>query len=345
MRGLSKQDNFSANPALHYPKYADLAPSFLFVLRSFVATLFKPALLLVVLGSSFITAQSLFSATLTGRNEERKIAALEAELQHQQDKAVQETLAAGGEVIPVGEAENSFFDSADLIGNPEEVLAELTEKPQLLNTSVTAKTQLSPQLPRAMKKVETARLDRYEVNFIAGLIAAHRPDISDTGHLSERIVKTSLDQGMDPFLTAAIISIESRFHEKARSHKGATGLMQLMPGTARDVVQSLAQGPVFIGLTDSQTNILLGIRYYKMLEKKYSGNHYLALAAYNWGFANVDRVKGKPSSIPKSVRSYAMNIMERATKWRRHYEHTQDRYSNHDNGVLANMVEGFFSVF
>ena len=92
--------------------------------------------------------------------------------------------------------------------------------------------------------------------------------------------------GLDPNLVLAVIGVESAFQPGAVSHKGAQGLMQLMPGTAREM-----------GVTDSldpAQNVDGGTRYLRMLIAQYGGDLGKALAAYNAGPGAVKRYGGVP---------------------------------------------------
>jgi soluble lytic murein transglycosylase-like protein len=100
------------------------------------------------------------------------------------------------------------------------------------------------------------------------------------------IAAAAAEHGVDSALVRALIHAESGFDPYARSHKGATGLMQLMPGTARDM-----------GVRDIlaiQDNIQGGVRYLAMLLQQYGGDITLATAAYNAGPSAVDRYGGVP---------------------------------------------------
>ena len=92
--------------------------------------------------------------------------------------------------------------------------------------------------------------------------------------------------GLDPNLVLAVVGVESAFQPDAVSNKGAQGLMQLMPGTARD-----------LGVTDAldpAQNLDGGTRYLRMLMSRYGGDLGKALAAYNAGPGAVKRHGGVP---------------------------------------------------
>ncbi len=93
---------------------------------------------------------------------------------------------------------------------------------------------------------------------------------------------------VDSSLVASVIMNESKFKNDVHSHRGAIGLMQLMPETARWIAGQL-EDPDFSleKLHEPDTNIRYGTWYLSSLKKEFAGNEVLMLAAYNAGRGNV----------------------------------------------------------
>lgn len=143
-----------------------------------------------------------------------------------------------------------------------------------------------------------------QLHELTGSISADVPSgpptsLSDDGTawLDPIISKASRKYGVEAGLIRAVIKAESDFNPQAVSHAGASGLMQLMPATARS-----------LGVTDSfdpEQNVMAGTRFLKDMIQRYGGNVDAALAAYNWGPGNVDR---RPDHLPRETREYLARV-------------------------------------
>ena len=140
---------------------------------------------------------------------------------------------------------------------------------------------------------------------------------------------------------------ESRFDQYARSPAGAMGLMQLMPGTARETARKNGVGYQKAWLVSRpEYNIKLGSSYIRAMVERYDGNYAMALAAYNAGPARVEqwiRLNGDPrkgdvdlikwiESIPiYETRNYVQRVLEAVYVYRQKFKSIQPppRYDIH----------------
>ena len=129
---------------------------------------------------------------------------------------------------------------------------------------------------------------------------AVRHGIPDSTPYADIITAVSEAHGVDPMLIRAVIQVESGYRPRARSPKGAMGLMQLMPATAREYKVRNPYEP--------KANIEAGIKHLKGLIDKLGVE--LALAAYNAGEGAVKKFNGIPPY--RETRNYVTKILSLA---------------------------------
>ncbi len=145
--------------------------------------------------------------------------------------------------------------------------------------------------PRAdTGKLSVVRVDRRTgklVRTISGGESSLKltPVAPPPAHIQELVEKSARAHNIDPLLVQSVIQVESNYNHFAVSPKGAEGLMQLMPGTARMLGVSNSFDPA--------ENIEAGVKYLRYLQSLYQDDR-LALAAYNAGPKAVDKYKGTP---------------------------------------------------
>jgi transglycosylase-like protein with SLT domain len=154
-------------------------------------------------------------------------------------------------------------------------------------------TLIKPKVPAATKQ---------RVVYLPGEIGFTtnpRPWMSIDRDGVEKIVREAAERHhVDPALVRAVIETESNWNPRAHSHKGAGGLMQLIPTTA----QRYGAHDLF----NPEQNIDAGVRHLKGLLLRYNGNLDLALAAYNAGEGTVDRFGGIPPI--RETRNYVQKV-------------------------------------
>jgi soluble lytic murein transglycosylase-like protein len=122
--------------------------------------------------------------------------------------------------------------------------------------------------------------------------------------LAQTVERIARENQVSPQLVSSVIQVESNYNQYAVSPKGAEGLMQLIPSTAR----RFGVSDVF----DAEDNIQGGARYLKYLLDLYNGDHALALAAYNAGEGAVAHYGGVPP-FPET-QNYLARVGKRLAK-------------------------------
>ena len=126
---------------------------------------------------------------------------------------------------------------------------------------------------------------------------------------ADMIAKVAREQKLEPALLHAVIAVESAYNPQAKSPKGATGLMQLMPDTAKRY-----------GVTDLLNpleNLRAGARYLRDLLGMFNNNLKLVLAAYNAGEGAVIRSGNAIPNYPET-RAYVPRVLQHYELYRSH---------------------------
>jgi soluble lytic murein transglycosylase-like protein len=118
-----------------------------------------------------------------------------------------------------------------------------------------------------------------------GFATEHDPSRDTRGVVRREITRAAVRHRIDPKLADAVAKIESGYKAHAVSGKGAVGVMQLMPGTAKRL---------HVNPWDYRQNIEAGVRYLRWLLERYNWDMRTALAAYNAGPRAVEAYAGMP---------------------------------------------------
>ncbi len=140
-------------------------------------------------------------------------------------------------------------------------------------------------------------------------VGAHMSN-QNRAELAENIAAAGAENGIDPFLVLAVISVESEFKATAHSKRGAQGLMQLKNSTAYEFGEKTGKPMAELGLFDKTTNISLGSAYLRAC-RDHLGSWSLALAAYNWGPAKVRHALHLQRHLPNQMRAYEYRVAKR----------------------------------
>src|ERR687890_2656083 len=145
------------------------------------------------------------------------------------------------------------------------------------------------------------------------------------------IRQASEENDLDPAFVAGVIYTESRFRPDAESHRGAYGLMQLLPGSARFIQR---KSGIEGDYRDPKVNIRLGTWFLGYLDDRYKGEERLMLAAYNSGEGNVDAwVSDEGFDIVKDIPyKETREYVDRALEAQKTYQKLYGKNLRHNPG-------------
>jgi len=172
-------------------------------------------------------------------------------------------------------------------------------KPKLAKSKRAKKQKRSVRIKRLVSKRRTKN------KLPSNCLKWNAHQINDKAkRFDKAISQYSRQYRVDKDLIKSVITVESCFRVKAKSHADAHGLMQLIPATAKR-----------FGVRDSynpKQNIRGGVKYLKFLKARYKGNLKKIIAAYNAGEGAVDKYKGIPPY--KETKNYVKNVLKTYAK-------------------------------
>ena len=166
---------------------------------------------------------------------------------------------------------------------------------------------------------------------------SNRPRLLFAIDYTGEIAAAAAAYGLDPLLVAAVVKVESGFNERARSPKGALGLMQVMPETGAWVARQLSW-PEFHPdmLYDPERNLTIGTWYLRHLANTFDGNLVVALAAYNAGQTRVQqwlaeqRWDGREETLADipfgETRRYVRRVLDTMDTYIWLYDHGREQF-------------------
>jgi hypothetical protein len=155
----------------------------------------------------------------------------------------------------------------------------------------------------------TLRITALIIGFSAVALGAVDADAATRTEVKRMVIEEARNSIVPPSLALAVAKVESDFQDRVRSHKGAQGVMQIMPATAHGEFGVNAEE-----LWKPRLNIQLGIDYLERLHAQYGGNWELVLSHYNGGTLRGGKgLNAKPHGY---TRKYVANVM----RWWRRYE-------------------------
>jgi murein DD-endopeptidase MepM/ murein hydrolase activator NlpD len=150
------------------------------------------------------------------------------------------------------------------------------------------------------RATEAKRAEAVKRAAVADTITPSRASLTGQPKLDALIEQASARHGIDPHLLAAVIRTESVGKQYAVSHKGAQGLMQIMPATFKEFATPGKNA------FDPAENINVGAAYLKYLSNRYDGSIDKVLAGYNAGMGNVEKYGGVPPF--KETRNFVATV-------------------------------------
>ncbi len=163
----------------------------------------------------------------------------------------------------------------------------------------------APPVSAPVHAKTVVRVDVRNGKLMRAVVAPPAPAIAPK-QLSDMVDRIAQESGVEAPLVHSVIQAESNYNPSAVSNKGAQGIMQLIPSTARRFGVNDAFDP--------EENIAGGVKYLRFLLDYYQGDYTKAIAAYNAGEGAVDKYNGVPPYA--ETQGYVKNVAKNLTAQR-----------------------------
>lgn len=159
---------------------------------------------------------------------------------------------------------------------------------------------------------------------IRRVLARHVISILEDKNIDQKTAQAlweaSLLYDVDPAVVLAVIKAESGFRIKARSEKGAMGLMQIMPDTGNWIAEKMGENinrrHIHQALADPVRNIRYGIFYLSYLRKMFGNNFVQVMVAYNAGPLAAMRLGSRGRIVSKNIQNYVQQVRREVAGYR-----------------------------
>lgn len=181
-------------------------------------------------------------------------------------------------------------------GDNSSMFTELLQEMLTEISPTTASTSMSENL---LGQLSSGFSSSITFDSIPPVVATDNKTTTQTGDIADIIRQAAEKYNLPEKLIESVIKQESNFNPNAVSHAGASGLMQLMPGTANHLGVN--------NRFDPMENVMGGSKYLRQMLNQFDGNIDVALAAYNAGPGNVKKYGGIPPF--KETQNYVQKVL------------------------------------
>lgn len=213
-------------------------------------------------------------------------------------KALRDAYAKGGDAAALALKQAEFTAKTAGLSGYARAVADIRREFELAAEAIRGTANEAAKLS-SLERVRDLKIGAAATDFTTTPTSYRKGVVDAPAQYQQRFLDAGAKYGIDPNLVASVAYQESRFDPAARNKSGAGGMMQFMPGTAKQYG---------IDPMDPAQAIDAAAKMLAERLKARNGNVALALADYNYGAGNVDKAGGDVSRFPKETRDYIGDI-------------------------------------